>query len=223
MNLDQSIQLIAVAALPLLFAITLHEVAHGWVANKLGDSTAAMLGRLSINPTKHIDLVGTILVPIATLVLGGIIFGWAKPVPVNWNNLKNPRLDKALVSIAGPGANLLMALFWALIAKSILLYIPNPDNNIIRDSTNFFLLAAGFGIKINCLLLILNLLPIPPLDGSRVLASILPYKAARSYELIEPYGLLILLGLLFTGILSYLILPPTIYLISLIQSGFSLG
>lgn len=199
-------QLIAAWLLPVLFAITLHEVAHGWVANKLGDKTALLLGRVTLNPLKHIDPIGTVIVPIVLLILskmtGSIfIFGWAKPVPVNWNNFKNPKRDKVLVALAGPLSNFLMALFWALIMKIGILLQPqfNPLVALI------FMGQAG--ILINLILMVLNLIPIPPLDGSRVVSSLLPPRAEDIYSRIEPYGFFILLALLWTGILGYILLP----------------
>lgn len=208
--MDQALslpQLIAAWVLPVLFAITLHEAAHGWVANKLGDKTALMLGRVTLNPLKHIDPVGTIIVPIALLILskmmGGtpFIFGWAKPVPVNWKNLKNPKLDKVLVALAGPLSNFLMALFWALIMKAGI-WLQPQFNALIA-----LIFMGQAGIIINLVLMVLNLLPIPPLDGSRVVSSILPPRAEDMYSRLEPYGFFILLALLWTGILGYILLP----------------
>lgn len=188
--------LILIYAIPILFAITVHEVAHGWVASKLGDQTARMLGRLTLNPIKHIDPVGTILVPAILLWLGGFIFGWAKPVPVNWQNLSQPRRDSAIVAVAGPLTNLLMAFIWIGVLKAGL----NFDIGILA--------AMGkIGVQINLILMILNLIPIPPLDGSRVVASLLPPRLAYNYNLLEPYGFFILLGLLAFGILGMLLFP----------------
>ena len=198
-------QQILIWAVPVLFAVTLHEVAHGWMAKQLGDRTAEMMGRLSVNPLKHIDLVGTVIVPVALLLLGGIIFGWAKPVPVNWNNLHRPKRDMALVALAGPGANLLMILFWLVIAKTGAL-LGNDAGSLVH----LFIYMAWAGIFINGLLMILNLFPMPPLDGSRVLFALLPPALAYRYGKIEPYGLVILLILFFTGILGK-ILGPVIY------------
>ena len=198
-------QQILIWAVPVLFAVTLHEVAHGWMAKQLGDSTAEKMGRLTINPVKHIDLVGTVIVPVALLLLGGIIFGWAKPVPVNWNNLHRPKRDMALVALAGPGANLLMILFWLVIAKTGAL-LGNDAGSVVQ----LFVYMAWAGIFINGLLMILNLFPLPPLDGSRVLFALLPPTLAYRYGMIEPYGLVILLILFFTGILGK-ILGPVIY------------
>src|SRR3990167_7061083 len=162
------VHVIAVIILPLLFAITLHEAAHGWVANKLGDKTALMLGRVTLNPIKHIDLFGTIILPILMLVLSKFTFafGWAKPVPVNWQNLRKPRRDMALVAIAGPLANLLMALIWAAIAKVSVLFGGSTTNAVGKTFADFFYAAGTFGISINIILMVLNLIPIPPLDGN---------------------------------------------------------
>jgi Zn-dependent protease len=207
MSIDNAVQTVAVAILPLIFAITLHEAAHGWVASKCGDKTALMMGRVTLNPVKHIDLIGTIIVPIVLLFLGGFVFGWAKPVPVAWQNLKNPRRDMALVALSGPLANFVMALGWGLIAKAAALYLVGSSNGWVAVTGEFFQSAASFGILINCVLLVLNLVPIPPLDGSRVVSSILPASVAHVYERIEPFGIWILLALLFLGVLGRLLLP----------------
>lgn len=210
------VQQIAIWALPVLFAITVHEVAHGWVARLHGDRTAEMLGRLTLNPIKHIDLVGTIVVPVVLLALGGFIFGWAKPVPVSQQNLRNPRRDMALVAAAGPASNLVMALLWAVIAKIAIIA------NVAWASEPLVLMGIA-GITINLVLAILNLLPIPPLDGGRVLSNLLPARYSDTIDRIEPYGLLILVVLLAFGFLGMLIGPPIILLRSLIFSLFGLG
>ncbi|MDH5299947.1 MAG: site-2 protease family protein [Gammaproteobacteria bacterium] len=198
-----TIQIIAVAILPVLFAITVHEVAHGWMAKQLGDRTAQMLGRLTLNPIKHIDPVGTLLVPGVLMVMGAPVMGWAKPVPVNWENLGNPRRDIALVAVAGPMANLLMAIFWLLIMKLSLMM------NIQPGSMAYGLfLMADIGISINLVLMVLNLLPILPLDGGRILTSLLPGPWAWKFSRLEPYGLFIVLGLFALGVLSPLIGEP---------------
>jgi Zn-dependent protease len=196
-------QLIAVALLPLLFAITVHEVAHGWVAKHLGDPTAQRLGRLTLNPIKHIDPIGTLLVPGLLLLLGGFIFGWAKPVPVTFENLRHPKRDMAIVAAAGPGANLLMAIGWALVAKlGTLLPATLP-----WAATPLQYMGA-FGITINVVLMVLNLIPIPPLDGGRVAVGLLPGPLGWQLSRIEPYGFFILLGLIATGLLGHLLGPP---------------
>ena len=186
------VQKIAVWILPVIFAITVHETAHGWVAKKYGDNTASMQGRLTLNPIKHIDWLGTIIIPGLLLLTGtGFIFGWAKPVPVDARNFKNPRHDMAIVALAGPVSNLLMALTWSLIAR-IGITIGTSAENISLP-----LIYTGIaGISINLVLALINLLPIPPLDGSRVLTGILPSRLAWQYNQLERYGFIILLILL---------------------------
>ena len=190
------IQTLVVWTPPVLLAVTLHEVAHGWVARELGDDTAEALGRLSFNPLKHVDPVGTVLVPGILYVLAGIVFGWAKPVPVNWDKLRNPRRDMALVAVAGPLANVVMLLAWAAVAKFGLSY-----------GQDYFMTTGLAGIMINAVLIALNLLPVPPLDGSRVVSALLPAEMALQYGRIEPYGLIILLVLIGSGALSRLMEP----------------
>ncbi len=193
---------IIIWTLPVLFAVTLHEVGHGWVAKLLGDTTAQDMGRLTVNPLKHIDPVGTIIVPLVMFFLSGFIFGWAKPVPVDWNRLRNKKRDMALVALAGPAANMLMIIFWLLIAK---LFIASAEQgNMIAGLLTYM---AWAGIVINGLLMILNLFPLPPLDGSRVVFSLLPTQLAYRYAKIEPYGLIILVILLFSGVLFKIIGP----------------
>ena len=200
------IQKIAVFALPVIFAITLHEAAHGYVARYFGDMTAAAAGRITANPLKHIDPVGTILVPLVILLasklLGGgaILFGWAKPVPVNFARLRRPKQDMLWVALAGPGMNLVMALFWALMIRL---------GHALGDgfaSAPLMLMGAA-GVFINVILMALNLIPLPPLDGGRVAVSLLPLKQAMRFAKLEPYGLFILLGLLFTGLLGIILWP----------------
>ena len=199
-------QRIAVWALPVIFAITVHEVAHGWIALRLGDKTAMMLGRLTLNPIKHIDPIGTILVPLVMLTLTGLMFGWAKPVPITKENLRNPKRDMALVALGGPLANLVMVFLWALAMKISYLFLPGTS----WIAQPLMVLGAA-GIDVNILLMVLNLLPLPPLDGSRIVSSFLPDKIAMKYDRIENYGILILLIMLPTGILGYLIWPPFLY------------
>ena len=194
-------------SVPALFAITLHEVGHGWVAMMLGDSTAKDMGRLSINPLKHVDPVGTVLVPLIMFLASGFIFGWAKPVPINWNQLDNKKRDIALVALAGPFANFIMIIFWALIAKFFI--VAAEQGHAIA---NILTLMAWAGIVINSLLMILNLFPLPPLDGSRVVFLLLPESIASQYAKIEPYGLIILVLLLVSGILFRIIEPLFFYL-----------
>ncbi|MDJ0805937.1 MAG: site-2 protease family protein [Gammaproteobacteria bacterium] len=195
-------QKIAILALPILFAITVHEAAHGWMAKRLGDRTAEMLGRVTLNPLKHIDLIGTVLVPLVVFFTSGFVFGWAKPVPVNYRNLHNPRRDSALVALAGPGANLLMAILWAL---AILLGV------MLIETSQWLavpmILMGVAGVLFNAVLMALNLLPILPLDGGRVLNSLLPPKLAQVYSRLEAFGLIIVVVLLATGLLGYVLWP----------------
>lgn len=206
-------QFLAVASLPLLFAITLHEVAHGWVAKYLGDPTAQRLGRLSLNPIKHIDPVGTILVPVGLLVLSyaavgrPFIFGWAKPVPVTWENLRHPKRDMAIVAAAGPLVNFIMAILWALIAK-VGAILP-PEYSAVALPLGYM---GVFGISINLVLMVLNLLPLPPLDGGRVAVGLLPGPLAWQLSRLEPYGFFILLALVATNTLSVILYPPVQFL-----------
>ncbi|WP_031430061.1 site-2 protease family protein [Methylomicrobium agile] len=205
MNELSLVQRIVVWILPVIFAITVHEVAHGWVARKCGDNTAYMQGRLTLNPMKHIDWFGTVILPGLLLLTGtGFIFGWAKPVPVDARNFKNPRKDMAWVALAGPVSNLLMAVGWALLARLGVL--------IGTESISLPLIYTGIaGISINLVLALINLLPIPPLDGSRVVTGILPNYWAWQYNRLERYGFIILLVLLYTRVLN-LILEYPMYL-----------
>jgi len=198
--MDNLIQTIAIAAIPILFAITLHEAAHGYVARHFGDMTAYQAGRISLNPLRHIDPVGTILLPLLTLVLGGILFGWAKPVPVNFGALRHPKKDMLWVAIAGPASNLMMALLWALMIKLVWLFPGSYFSEPLLE-------MAQIGIKINVILLVLNLLPLPPLDGGRVAVSLLPHRQAYQLSRIEPYGLFILIALAITPVLGWIITP----------------
>ena len=189
-------------AIPVVFAITVHEVAHGWVANYLGDPTAKSLGRLTLNPIKHIDPIGTVALPLILVYLGGFIFGWAKPVPVTWQNLRSPRRDMAIVAAAGPVANLIMMILWAVLAK-VLLTIDQTPGPLLQ----FVLVMCSIGIIINIILMVLNLLPLLPLDGGRVVTSLLPPRLAMLYSRLEPFGLIVILVLLVTGVLANILMP----------------
>lgn len=213
------VQKIAVWAIPILFAISLHEVAHGWVASLFGDQTARLSGRLSLNPIKHIDPVGTVLVPLLMLLVTNFIFGWAKPVPVDARNLRHPRRDMAFVALAGPLANLVMAFLWGVAAK-IGIMAKEGGNDWLGIPLIYM---GSAGIMINVVLGVLNLVPLPPLDGGKILSSILPPRAAYQLSRIEPYSFLILILLLFSGILSNVIAPFVFLLINLITSVFGLS
>ena len=209
------IQQLVILAPPILLAITLHEIAHGRMALRLGDSTARDRGRLSINPLRHVDPIGTVVVPAVLFFLGGFIFGWAKPVPVDFRRLRNPKRDMALVALAGPGANLLMAVIWALAA--------GVGFGAIQAAPWFAepLVYMGMvGIQINIVLAVLNLLPVPPLDGSRVLAGVMPDSVGLMMARIEPFGLIILVLLLATGVLAAVLSPPILWLRELIYFIF---
>jgi Zn-dependent protease len=203
--MDLSLATIVLWAVPVVFAITLHEAAHGYVAKLFGDQTAWMLGRVTANPIKHIDPVGTILVPGMLIAVAAMthtpafVFGWAKPVPVNFGNLRNPKRDMFWVAGAGPMANFLMALGWGLLLKTA---IPGA-----MLASNGLLEMAGAGIQINLMLMALNLLPILPLDGGRIAVSLLPHTLAVSYARLEPYGFMVVILLLATGILGVLMQP----------------
>lgn len=199
-----TIQKIAIYALPVIFAITVHEAAHGYVAKHFGDMTAFNAGRITLNPLKHIDPFGTILLPALTIMLGGILFGWAKPVPVDFARLRNPKRDMFWVAAAGPASNFVMAIFWALVIK----FSTVAPEAFIYPLT----LMAKAGISINIVLMVLNLLPLPPLDGGRIAVSLLPHRLARSFARLEHYGFAILIVLLFSGILGR-ILDPLIKLV----------
>ena len=195
------IQKIAVYALPVIFAITVHEAAHGFAARYFGDMTADRAGRITLNPLKHIDPLGTILLPAITLLVGGILFGWAKPVPVDFSRLRHPKRDMLWVAAAGPASNFVMALFWALMIKLSVNY-PTIYSEPLA-------LMGQAGVMINVVLMVLNLLPLPPLDGGRIAVSLLPNHLAYKFAQVERYGFLILIVLLATGVLS-LIMEPLI-------------
>jgi len=207
---------IAVWAIPILFAITLHEAAHGWVAEKLGDPTARNLGRISINPIKHIDPIGTIVVPLFLATVSPFVMGWAKPVPIEPRYFKSPLLDMALVAVAGPVSNFFMACMWAL-------FIVLAGALFDYSKLLTFLLTMGKnGIIINVVLMVLNLLPIPPLDGGRVVAGILPQSLVVPYMKLERYGMVIILLLLVSGILGKIMWPIVLHFINIIGMIFGL-
>lgn len=198
MNNLSIIEKIFYMGLPILFAITVHEVSHGWVALRCGDRTAKIMGRLTLNPLKHIDMIGTVLLPgVLILMHAPFIFGWAKPVPVDWRNLRNPRRDMALVAFMGPLSNFIMALLWGLLLK----YTFDPT------FLSGWMIMAQTGVMINVVLMVLNLLPLPPLDGSRVVSSLLSPRAAYQYNKLERYGFIIILILLLTNTLSAILAP----------------
>jgi len=210
-DINQLMYGIAVGAIPVLFAVTLHEVAHGWVASLRGDPTAEMLGRLSLNPLKHIDPVGTILVPGLMLLFSPYLFGWAKPVPVSFNRLNHPKSDMIFVALAGPLANLLMAILWVMVLKLTL--VSGLKGGVAGD---WLYAMAEIGIFINIILGAFNLLPIPPLDGGRVLRGLVPESIGRYLDRIEPFGLIILVVLLVSGFLRVLVGPIFSFMKSLI-------
>ncbi len=215
-SLPDIIYTIGVWALPILFAITLHEAAHGWVANKLGDPTAKSLGRITINPLKHIDPMGTIVVPLFLAMVSPFVMGWAKPVPVEPRYFKSPLLDMALVAIAGPVSNFVMACCWAMFFQMVSM---STDPSQLQT---FLLKMANNGIIINIVLMVLNLLPIPPLDGGRVVTGILPPAWALSYMKLERYGMLIILLLLFSGILGKILWPIVQIFVKIVSMIFGL-
>lgn len=219
--MDNFIATLAIWALPVLLAITLHEAAHGYVARRYGDPTAWMMGRISLNPLRHIDPVGTLLVPGVLLGIGllagsqPLLFGWAKAVPVNFGNLRHPKKDMLWVAAAGPGANLLMAMAWAALAKLTLSLPLNPF-------TQAMVAMADAGMQVNVMLMVVNLIPIPPLDGGRIAVSLLPMKAALSLARVEPYGFFILIALLYTRVLDVILSPLFLLVFYLLGTLFQL-
>jgi Zn-dependent protease len=218
MDLSPIIQTVALLAIPMIFAITLHEAAHGYVARYFGDYTAYQAGRISLNPINHIDPIGTVLIPVALVVFtaGQFVFGWAKPVPVNFGNLRDPKRDMLWVAAAGPGANLIMALCWALILKLVVVLPANYFSYPLQQ------MAKG-GVVINLVLMVLNLIPIPPLDGGRIAVSLLPHRLAYRFAMIEPYGLIIIVVLLATRALGAVIWPLVALCRNVIYALFGLS
>lgn len=200
--MDQLIQTLAIAALPVIFAITLHEAAHGYVARHFGDLTAYAAGRISLNPLRHIDPVGTILIPVLILLFSGgsLLFGYAKPVPVDFGRLRRPKQDMLWVAAAGPLANLAMAIGWGFLLKLAQLLPVNAYTLPLER-------MADLGMDVNIGLMLLNLLPIPPLDGGRIAVSLLPYRQAVAFSRVEPWGFPILILLLFSGVLASILYP----------------
>ena len=219
MDIAQLIQSIAIWALPVLFSITVHEAAHGYVARHFGDNTAYMLGRITLNPIKHIDPIGTILMPLLLLFTtsGAFLFGYAKPVPVRFGNLRNPKRDMIWVALAGPAANLLQAFLWGL----LLLLLHAMD-----VSETYFLAVCKAGITVNVVMFVFNLFPLPPLDGGRILVGLLPYRQAELVSRVEPWGFFIVMALVISGIVSTLWMRPlmalTYALLNLLLIPFSL-
>ncbi len=213
-------QLVAVYAIPVILAITLHEAAHAFVAARLGDRTAELQGRVTLNPLRHIDLVGTLLVPALILFAskalggGGLLFGWAKPVPIVASNLRSPRRHMGVVAAAGPGANIAMAVAWALALKL---------TTFFGDEGEFLARMAIAGIFVNFALAALNLMPVPPLDGGRILTSLLPHRLAVPFSRLEPYGMFILLALLASGLLGVVVAPLVDVGVGLVAALFSLS
>jgi Zn-dependent protease len=217
-EMEHTIRLIALYAIPGIFAITLHEAAHGYAARHFGDLTADQAGRITLNPIRHIDLMGTIVIPVLILIAsqGKYAFGWAKPVPVNFGRLRNPKRDMLWVAAAGPGANLLMAILWAFVIKAMQGVPPNYFTEPV-------LLMARGGIIVNAVLMVLNLLPLPPLDGGRIAVSLLPQGLAYRFAKIEPFGMIILVVLMLMGVLGAVMWPFIAGFIGVLAALFNIG
>jgi Zn-dependent protease len=220
MDISNILRQLAVSALPVLIAITFHEVSHGFVANRLGDPTAKMMGRLTLNPIAHIDPVGTILLPLMMIVLtnGQFVFGYAKPVPINPSNFKDPKRDMAISAAAGPITNILLAILSMLILKFVLIpssvFFPGIITTTVLKPLTLMLTSS---IIFNVILAAFNLIPIPPLDGGRVLVGFLPHKQAVSYSKIEPFGFIIVIVLIYSGVANYFVMPLVRLFLALLQ------
>jgi len=223
--LEETIRKIAIWALPLLVAVVFHEVAHGWVANRLGDPTAARLGRLTLNPVAHIDLFGTILIPLMLIVANApFVFGYAKPVPVNFFNLRHPKRDMIWVAAAGPATNLVLAFVWTIVWKWLAPMVTGHADQLGSSGAGDYLravvLMAQTGILINLVLAVFNAFPLPPLDGGRVMVGLLPHALSVRLAKVEPFGFMILIVLLMTHTLDYIMDPPTEFLLKLYLGAF---
>ena len=204
MQLEALALKIAISAVPIIFAITVHEAAHGYAAKFFGDLTAEKLGRITLNPLKHIDPLGTVILPAITLMVGGVLFGWAKPVPVNFGNLRNPKKDMLWVAAAGPASNLVMAILWGILLGFVKRGL---DAGEFPAAAYLLIDMAYVGITINIVLMVLNLLPLPPLDGGRIAVSLLPNNLAIQLSRTEKYGFVILIALMFMGVLGKILSP----------------
>ena len=204
MQLEELAIKIVISAIPILLAITVHEASHGYAAKYFGDLTAEKMGRISLNPFRHIDPIGTVLLPALTLFFGGVLFGWAKPVPVNFDNLRNPKKDMFWVAAAGPASNLVMAILWSMLLGTIKYSLAHGSYS---PAFPFLLQMCFVGVSINVVLMVLNLLPMPPLDGGRIAVSLLPNTYANKLAQVEKYGFAILIALMFTGVLNKIIGP----------------
>jgi Zn-dependent protease len=234
MDIGQYVQAAIVMAPPIIFSIILHEVAHGWIAEKLGDNTARFLGRLTLNPIPHIDPIGTIILPLFLIVTGSkFLFGWAKPVPVNFRNLRHPKRDMIYVAAAGPGTNLILALICTVVYTVLVtiypplkavfhlfistLMVPSiGGSSMIASLVVPLVLMAGTGVVINVLLMLFNLIPLPPLDGGRIMVGLLPPKKAAALARVEPYGFFVLIFLIMSGVLNYTLWPLFDWILTLL-------
>ncbi len=223
MEIEQIAQRVAITAVPILVAIIMHEISHGFVANRLGDPTAKMMGRLTLNPASHIDLFGTIIMPIMIFIFtnGQFVFGYAKPVPINPHNFKNPKKDMAISAAAGPLTNLSLAVLSIILLKYVIIpvsaFVPEAAELRILKPLSLMLTAS---ISLNTVLAVFNMIPIPPLDGGRVLMGLLPHRQAEILGRIEPYGVMIVLVLMFTGIARYFIVPVINIILGLLNILF---